>query len=404
MSENTNVRFDETASPNGHAPTAAKPRASKSRAASHEAVAHHAPDAAPAAPPHRVAFQAAEPEKRPSAAALGRGLDVGTANLLSVRQDDGGELLVMRERNAFLEIPSMFVGNREMLTKLRVPYVQHKDRLYVIGNAAFDLANMFGNEVRRPMQHGFLAPGEQDAIPMIRFIIHRLLGDPAVAGEEVCFCIPAASIDRENDTVYHEGIVSGILRKLGYTPRAMNEAHAIVYSSLAEQDFTGIGISCGAGMFNVCVAYKTIPALTFSVARGGDWIDEHVAKVMGIPKIRATSIKESDIDLMNPNTREEEAVVLYYRNLIAYVLQNFKQRFMLARDVPQFTEPVEIVIGGGTSLIGGFIDVFAQEIKKVDLPIPIAGVRRAEEALSAVVRGCLIAANLDQQRANEAGR
>ncbi len=394
---NSVVRFDD----NGTQAGAGAPP--KSRIAASDASAAGQARTAPSAVAQRVVFE--EPKaSHENATALGRGLDVGTANLLSVRQVGDGELLVMRERNAFLEIPSQFVGNHEMLTKLRVPYVQFKDRLFVLGDAAFNLANMFGTEVRRPMQHGFLAPGEQEAIPMIRFIIQRLLGEPAIDGEEVCFCIPAPSIDRDNDTVYHEGIVSGILRKLGYTPRAMNEAHAIVYSSLAEQDFTGIGISCGAGMFNVCVAYKTIPALTFSVARGGDWIDEHVSKVMGIPRVRATAIKESEIDLMSPKSREEEAIVLYYRNLISYVLQNFKQRFTLARDVPQFTEPIEIVIGGGTSLIGGFVEVFAEEIKKISLPVPIAGVRRADDALSAVVRGCLIAANLDQQRTNNASR
>jgi hypothetical protein len=392
---NNNVRFDDVG-----ANSKGRAAAPKSRLVTPGEAGSAASEAPAAAAPQRVVFQDAQPKRAADPATkLGRGLDVGTANLLSVREANDGELTILRERNAFLEIPSQFVGNREMLTKLRVPYVQYKDRLFVLGDAAFNLANMFGTEVRRPMQHGFLSAGEQEAIPMIRFIIQRLLGEPAVQGEEVCFCIPATSIDRENDTVYHEGIVSGILRHLGFTPRAMNEGHAIVYSSLAEQDFTGIGISCGGGMFNVCVAYKTIPALTFSVARGGDWIDEHVAKVMGIPKVRATAIKESDVDLMAPKSREEEAIVLYYRNLISYVLQNFKQRFMLARDVPQFTEPVEIVIGGGTSMIGGFVDVFAQEVRKVDLPIAIAGVRLADDPMSAVVRGCLIAANLDQRRA-----
>ena len=373
---NTVVRFD------GAGRTETLGPAAKTNGQKPEPSALEDSRAAQSAAAERFDFQ--EPPAAP-ATALGRGLDVGTANLLSVREVGGGELLVMRERNAFLEIPSEFVGNREMLTKLRVPYVQFKDRLFVLGDAAFNLANMFGNEVRRPMQHGFLAPGEQEAIPMIRFIVQRLLGEPAVEGEEVCFCIPASSIDRENDTVYHE-------------------AHAIVYSSLGEHDFTGIGISCGAGMFNVCVAYKTIPALTFSVARGGDWIDEHVARVMGIPGVRATALKESDIDLMAPRSREEEAIALYYRNLISYVLQNFRQRFMLARDVPQFTEPVEVVIGGGTSLVAGFVDIFAQEIKKVQLPIPIAGVRRADDALSAVVRGCLIAAKLDERKGANAAQ
>ncbi len=329
-----------------------------------------------------------------SALTLGRGLDVGTANLLSAAQDANGEIVVKRERNAFLEIPAEFAGNRDMLTKLNVPYVSFQDRLYVLGDASFNLANMFGHEVRRPMQDGFLSPGEQDAIPMLRFIVERLLGEPRCEGEPIFFCIPASSIDKDNDTVYHEGIVTSLVRKLGYAPHSMNEGHAIVYSELAEHDFTGIGVSCGGGMFNVCVAYKTIPAVKFSVSRGGDWIDEHVARVMGMSRTRATAIKEGDVNLREPRSREEEAVVLYYRNLISYVLQNLKQRFQLARDVPQFEDPIEVVVAGGTSLVGGFVEVFAEELQKVDFPLQIAGVRRAEDPITSVVRGCLIAAAL----------
>ena len=76
--------------------------------------------------------------------ALGRGLDVGTANLLSATQDAAGEIVVKRERNAFLEIPAEFAGNRDMLTKLNVPYVSFQNRLYVLGDASFNLANLFG--------------------------------------------------------------------------------------------------------------------------------------------------------------------------------------------------------------------------------------------------------------------
>lgn len=350
--------------------------------------------AAPAAEArHSVSMAKGLPVKQE----LGRGLDVGTANMLSAVRMESGEVVVKRERNAFLEIPAGSGGGQEMLTKLNVPFVSYRDRVFVLGDVSFELANMFGKEVRRPMQDGFLSPGEQDAIPIMRFIIERLLGKPQVEGEPVHFCIPAPSIDRENDTVYHEGIVSGILKKLGFSPKAMNEGHAVVYSELAEQGFTGIGVSCGGGMFNVCIAYKTIPAVTFSVARGGDWIDKHVSKVMGIPQVRATAIKEGNVDLMNPRSREEEAVVLYYRNLISYVLKNLKQRFQLARDVPQFTDPVEVVCAGGTSLVGGFTEIFAEELRKVDFPLPIACVRRAEDAMTSVVRGTLIASAIEEQ-------
>ncbi len=327
---------------------------------------------------------------------LGKGLDVGTANLLSGVQTRSGNPTVLSERNMFLEIPAEFRRNRQMLTKLNVPYVSYRDRLFVLGDSSFNLANMFGREVRRPMQDGFLSPDEQDAIPMLRFIVERLLGEPAGANEPVYFSVPAPSIDADNDTVYHQGVMEGLLKKLGYTPHPINEGHAVVYAELAEQDFTGIGVSCGGGMFNVCVAYKTIPAVTFSVSRGGDWIDEHVGKVMGIPRTRATDIKEAmGVNLTEPRNREEEAVVLYYRNLIEYVLKNLAQRFSLARDVPQFSAPVEIVVAGGTSLVGGFVDVFADELRMVDFPLKVSGVRRADDALTSVVRGCLIAAALD---------
>jgi actin-like ATPase involved in cell morphogenesis len=329
---------------------------------------------------------------------VGKGLDVGTANLLSAVRRKDGKVIVKRERNMFLEVPANVQRNRAMLTRLNVPYVSHRDRLYVLGDSSFDLANMFGSEVRRPMMDGFLSPREQDAIPMLRFIVERLVGARTVENEPVYFSVPAPSIDRENDTVYHQGVIESLLRKLGYEPRPINEGHAVVYAELAEKDFTGIGISCGGGMFNVCVAYRTIPALTFSVSRGGDWIDEHVSKVMGISRTRACDLKEAEgLNLAEPRNREEEAIVLYYRNLIEYVLRNLARRFSLAQDVPSFHEPVEIVVAGGTSLVGGFVEVFAQELRKVEFPLRIAGVRRANDALTSVVRGCLIAAALEQQ-------
>ncbi|MCH7600640.1 MAG: phosphodiester glycosidase family protein, partial [Myxococcales bacterium] len=146
---------------------------------------------------------------------LGKGLDVGTANLLSGVQTRGGNPTVLSERNMFLEIPSEFRRNRQMLTKLNVPYVSYRDRLFVLGDSSFNLANMFGREVRRPMQDGFLSPDEQDAIPMLRFIVERLLGKPACPNEPVYFSVPAPSIDADNDTVYHQGVMEGLLKKLG---------------------------------------------------------------------------------------------------------------------------------------------------------------------------------------------
>ncbi|NUM89508.1 MAG: hypothetical protein HUU37_09915, partial [Bdellovibrionales bacterium] len=137
--------------------------------------------------------------------ALGKGLDVGTANLAAAVTNEDGSVTVNVERNAFLDINSD-VYSKNMLTKLKVPYVVHNNKLVVIGEAAFELANVFGKEVRRPMADGLISPNETDALPMMRLIISKILGEPRQQGESCYFCVPAPSIDVDNNVVYHEGL------------------------------------------------------------------------------------------------------------------------------------------------------------------------------------------------------
>ncbi len=323
--------------------------------------------------------------------ALGKGLDVGTANLAAAVQNDEGGITVNVERNAFLDINSD-VYSKNMLTKLKVPYIVHNTKLVVIGEAAFELANVFGKETRRPMKDGLISPAEVDALPMIKLIINKVLGEPNSQGESVYFSVPAESLDVDNNVVYHQGLFEGMLTKMGYHARSINEAHAVIFAELAESDFTGIGLSFGGGMANACVAYKSIPCLSFSVARGGDWIDKNVANVLGVKSAKAAFIKERGVDIRDPKNREEEAVAIYYRNLISYVLSNIKNRFEHGQNMPSFQDPVDIACAGGTSLVGGFIEVFRDEFSKIDFPIPINKIFRAEEALTAVAKGCLVAA------------
>lgn len=323
--------------------------------------------------------------------ALGKGLDIGTANLAAAVQNEEEGITVTVERNAFLDIGSD-VYSKNMLTKLKVPYVVHNSKLLVLGESAFELANVFGKETRRPMKDGLISPSEVDAMPMIKLIIQKVLGDPREQGENCYFSVPAESLDVDNNIVYHQGLFEGMLNKLGYNGKAINEAHAVVFSELADQDFTGIGLSFGGGMANACVCFKTIPCLSFSVARGGDWIDRNVANVLGVKRSRATYLKERGIDIRDPKNREEEAVAIYYRNLISYTLENIKSRFESGENMPMFNEPIDIACAGGTSLVGGFIEVFRDEFGKIDFPIPVGRIFRSEEALQAVAKGCLVAA------------
>ena len=56
-----------------------------------------------------------------------------------------------------------------------------------------------------------------------------------------------------------------------------------------------------------------------------------------------------------------------------------------------------IVIGGGTSLVRGFLDVFNEQFDQSDFPIPISEITLIEDAHTAVARGCLSEAQLIEE-------
>jgi hypothetical protein len=322
----------------------------------------------------------------------GRGLDVGTVNICAAAtRGDNKDVVYNIQRNAFLDVRGD-AFTKKMLMKLGIDYIQQGDKGYVLGDAAFELANVFEKNTRRPMKDGMISPTEPEALLIVSLVIAQCIGHPRVPGEVCAFSVPADPIDVERNVIYHRGALETILRKLGYTPRPMLEGHSIVFSELKQQDYTGIGISCGGGMFNVCVAYKSVPALTFATSRGGDWIDNNVSAAIGLGASQVCALKESGVDLNNPKDRIQDAIVIYYRNLIQYTLETMRTKLENAQNMPTFTKPIDVVCGGGTSMIGGFIDVFREEFEKVNFPIEVANIRMANDPLKAVARGCMTAA------------
>jgi len=328
-----------------------------------------------------------------SGAPLGRGLDVGTANLVASRMDEEGGIEFFPARNAFLDVPED-PYTLKMLKGQGVPYIKRENRLYVIGEDAFELANIFNREMRRPMKNGLISPTDVDAMPMEVELFKKILGPPRAEGEMVYYSIPADPVDSTLNIVYHTNIANGLLERLGYRGTPFNEGQAIVFSELGDEDFTGIGISCGGGMVNVCVAFRSMNVISFSSAKGGDWIDQQAAQVMGCAASKITAIKERGVDINAPKSPEEEAIVIYYRHLIKYSLDNIVKKFAITKDIPNFPKPVAIAISGGTSKVGGFVDVFKDEFSKMasKFPIKISDIRRAEDQLNATAKGCLLAA------------
>src|SRR5208282_2063737 len=104
-----------------------------------------------------------------------------------------------------------------------------------------------------------------------------------------------------------------ILRDLGYAPTAIAEGLAVVFGELGASNFTGIGVSCGSGLCNACLAVLSVPVLTFAVPKAGDFIDNESAAVTGELATRLRVIKESSFRLNGLSSdRTANALTVYY--------------------------------------------------------------------------------------------
>ena len=340
---------------------------------------------------------------------MAKGLDCGTSFYIAATEDT-----IKKQRNAFLTVDGEVNQVKRMLKRQGIPFVEKAGKVHIVGQHAFNYAQIFSTaELRRPMKSGLLNPTEKDSLPVLNAIIGELLGD-ATENETCVYCIPSKPIDVKRETSYHEDVLRTIIEQYGYKVKKIEEAVAIGYEGLVDTQLTGLALSMGAGMCNIAVMYQGMTALSFSVSRGVDWVYENVSMDTGVSKAKVTNIKETSttLDLSSAtyqNIYEEDtdeanvliAIRSYYGALINYLLTNLKVQFEGVENVPNFPEPVPIVIGGGTALVKGFLDVFNEQFDQDEFPIPISEIILIEDAHTAVSRGCLSEAQLIEEDNDE---
>ncbi|MEO5360750.1 MAG: hypothetical protein H7843_09945 [Nitrospirota bacterium] len=319
------------------------------------------------------------------------GLDVGTSNIV-MAQNKGNKIQMVKQLNAFFTIPqSKFT--KQILTQNNVMFFEHNKRYYIIGYSAEGFANMFNSNTRKSMEKGLLSPREDEAVIVIQSIINTLIQKPKKFGEIICFSIPGQPIEKEVIITGHESIIKMYLETLGYTPVSINEGLAVVMSELADENFTGIGISMGGGMCNVCLSYLSVPVITYSIQKGGDYIDEMSSLEVGEPATKIKVIKEESLDLsVLPKNKLELTMHLYYNDLINHLVRSIQDVITSSDHIPKITEPIPIVLSGGTSMPKGCKEKFEKALNAIRLPIEISSIRVAREPLNATAKGALVMA------------
>lgn len=317
------------------------------------------------------------------------GLDIGTSRIVMAGGPNGHKAVT--QLNAFVGVPYSKM-TEAILQQNKMVYHKNGKELFVFGNDSERFASFFNAVPRRPMQYGVLNPQEPMGQQIIQAIIESML-PKARKNELLSFSVPGKGDGADTNLVYHEAILRNLAQSLGYEAKAVNEGLAVVFAELQNENFTGIGISCGGGMCNVCVAFLSVPMLTFSIPMGGDYIDSSVASVVDEPVTRVRLIKEESLDLSRqPKDKITSALHIYYEEVINTLVSKLREEFENSRQLPKLDRAIPIVLSGGTAKPKGFLQKFESVVKSSEFPIQISDIRMASDPLTATARGCYIAA------------
>lgn len=328
------------------------------------------------------------------------GFDCGTYNLVSCRRSKNGDFEHKREVNAFMEMPleNKFIFN--MMKQAGVPLIEKEDEkvAYALGEAAVNIAySMNQVTLRRPMMHGCLNPKEKNAQQIMSIMIHSLI-ENCSKDEVLYYSVPSNAINEETDADYHSKVLEAIFKSFeddegnSLSAFPINEALALLYAESSDTSYTGIGISFGSGMVNLCFSIFGAPVFQFSIVNSGDWIDKMAAKATGETiayinqeKTKLNLKEKTDSLVMN-------AIKAQYEIMIQKTVSQIKQGLENAGKKARTGNPIKIVIAGGTSSPNGFETLFENTIRDSALPIEIGEIVKPKNPLFSVAEGCLIAA------------
>jgi hypothetical protein len=239
------------------------------------------------------------------------------------------------------------------------------------------------------MKEGVLNPQEPHAVDVVKRLIEKLMGKPATAGQKVFFSIPAPASGSQGGIRHHQEAIRQVLTDLGYEATPIEEGLAVVFGELSAANFSGIGISCGSGLCNVCLAVLSVPVISFSIPRAGDFIDAQAALVTGDVANRTRVHKEQPAFCLHGmnGDRVNNALSVYYDEVIEGLVKSLKDNISAAQKLPRLTQAIPLVLAGGTVIPEGFQERFRTALQFNELPVKLSEVRVSTEPLNATARG-----------------
>ena len=378
-------------------------------------------------------------------------LDFGTYRLKCLRPRL--EHLVGRSCRTALAVVPNTDASRRILENVQVTYAVCEDNLVVLGDSAVDVSRLVQIPSVTPLPDGRVPENDPPARQVILSLLDAVLPKPESPGELCCMTVPGGSEElRRLDgairkTTSEAGpdqpaeatikdvptaktvamfptrsknpdleFLSNLVRLRGYQPLVLNAGMAAVLAHNADCSFSGVGIDFGASTCDASIAFLSEEIAHCNIRKGGNWIDETLAREFdefawdsrGNKYLDTDSVatwKESLGELAGSGrTPRERRLSELYDELLTEFAEKFTELVRRTPRAQELQQPTTLVACGGAARFAGFEDLLRNALQLADCPLQFGEVRIVTDSEYTVARGLMINGELENKLARTAKR
>jgi len=294
---------------------------------------------------------------------------------------------------------------RRLLRQAKVKFTPCDDALIVVGEAAIDVAESLSIPLIPLLPDGNLPSGDPLARQVAAMLTEAIIPESQSPGS-VCTFIPPAAAHIEGDPGLE--FFARLVQMRGYDPVVMNPGHALALAELSEQQFTGIGLSLGAAVSSIAIIHRGKIVASRTLQQGSDTIDRAIAekterflwdsdgnRYLDVAAIRDWKASLST-SLVAGRKREEKLLAELLARQVATIGQHIS-RLLTSNECRKAMprQPLTLAVCGGTTRLTGFADLIGRVLRQNPELSSISQLRLCQDDLWTIVRGCLIAAEVE---------
>jgi hypothetical protein len=297
-------------------------------------------------------------------------------------------------------------SERRLLERARIPYAVCDGSAVIVGRHAEELAPLL-HVPRLPILPGGQLPDDDPlARQLASALVDALLPRAAAAGEICAMAVPTTAEEAVSTREWQ--FFSRLVRLRGYVPMAVERSDAVVLAELGRTTFSGVCLLLESSTSELVLARQGTVLAHAVLPRGGDWIDEQLARkterivwdMHGTTYVDVDAVQrwkaETAPCLHWPQNDEVQILAYLYQQLLGDLARLFAARCRSCPEAVPLRSP-QVVCCGAATRIDGFLPLLTEQLELCGLPFGVGGIQLVDVPDYSIARGCLIRAELEAQ-------